>query len=214
MMGHPHKASFTPPKARTLLVSTLGALVGAGVLLVLVVLPAEYGIDPTGSGKALGLTQMRAAEESAPAADTSAAADAGAAMPWEAPTPESGASFARYHDSAPKRDVIKITLQEGEEVEYKADLAKGESMLFTWSIPKGTIYYDFHGEPTEGDFPEGYFLSYGEGEGGAQNGSFTAPFTGHHGWYWLNYNEDPVTIELTLEGYYRSHEEMYRGKNF
>ena len=46
------------PTSRQLVRSTLIALVGAGALLVTVVLPSEYGIDPTGSGRILGLTEM------------------------------------------------------------------------------------------------------------------------------------------------------------
>jgi len=38
--------------------ATLGAAVAAGVILTLFWLPAEYGIDPTGAGRVLGLTQM------------------------------------------------------------------------------------------------------------------------------------------------------------
>ena len=38
--------------------STIIALVVAIILLVTVVLPAEYAIDPTGIGRALKLTQM------------------------------------------------------------------------------------------------------------------------------------------------------------
>ena len=29
-----------------------------------------------------------------------------------------------------------------------------------------------------------------------------APFSGEHGWYWLNISEKPVTIKLTVTGYY------------
>jgi hypothetical protein len=54
----------------------------AGFLLVTVVLPAEYGVDPTGIGRVLGLTQMgvikaRLAAEAAAndAADAKAAAE-------------------------------------------------------------------------------------------------------------------------------------------
>lgn len=46
------------PSTAKLIKSTLLALIGAGILLVTVVMPAEYGIDPTGVGKALGLKQM------------------------------------------------------------------------------------------------------------------------------------------------------------
>ena len=80
-----------PLSARKLLRSTIIALLVATMLLITVVLPAEYGIDPTGAGRVLGLTQMgeiktrlareaaadaaadaraMAAEDSAPAATT------------------------------------------------------------------------------------------------------------------------------------------------
>jgi len=220
MAEDPRQTTFTPPSRRTLLLSTAGALAAAGLLLLVAVLPAEYGIDPTGIGRALGIKGMSVAQDAPaplPQAMHDATDEALAAAPWNdaagaAPPPIR--QFAHAHDGAPARDTVRITLQEGEEVEYKALLATGEPMFFSWSIADGDIYYDFHGEPTEGAFPEDYFLSYGEGEAGGQTGSFVAPFAGHHGWYWLNYNEGPVTIELTLEGYYSSHAELYRARNY
>jgi len=62
--------------------SMLIALAVALLLLFTVVLPAEYGIDPTGAGRVLGLTRMgeikvRLAKEAAAdaAADAAAAAE-------------------------------------------------------------------------------------------------------------------------------------------
>ena len=46
------------PTSKQLLRSTLIAIVSAAALLVAVVLPAEYNIDPTGIGGALGLAEM------------------------------------------------------------------------------------------------------------------------------------------------------------
>jgi len=46
------------PTARQLVRSTLVALAVAALLLVTVVLPAEYGIDPTGIGRLTGLAEM------------------------------------------------------------------------------------------------------------------------------------------------------------
>lgn len=46
------------PSSAQLLRSTAIAIVAAGVILVTAVLPAEYGIDPTGAGRLLGLTEM------------------------------------------------------------------------------------------------------------------------------------------------------------
>jgi hypothetical protein len=56
-MTSPPVSGETPSSA-SLLRSTLIAAVVAGVLLVTCVLPAEYGVDPTGVGRVLGLTQM------------------------------------------------------------------------------------------------------------------------------------------------------------
>ncbi len=72
--------SITTPSAGALIRSTLLAMSVAGVLLVTCVLPAEYGVDPTGAGRLLGLTQMgevkqALAEEAAANAAAEASAD-------------------------------------------------------------------------------------------------------------------------------------------
>ena|SRR5215203_3532275 len=46
------------PSSKQLLRSTIIAIVVAGILLITVVLPSEYGIDPTRIGRLLGLTEM------------------------------------------------------------------------------------------------------------------------------------------------------------
>ncbi|MDN3685963.1 hypothetical protein QW180_30055 [Vibrio sinaloensis] len=46
------------PTTKQLVRSTFIALVTAIVLLITVILPAEYAIDPTGMGRALGLAEM------------------------------------------------------------------------------------------------------------------------------------------------------------
>ena len=46
------------PSTRSLMRSTIIALVVAIVLVVIAVLPAERGIDPTGIGRVLKLTQL------------------------------------------------------------------------------------------------------------------------------------------------------------
>ena len=46
------------PSSRQLIKSTVIAAAAAAVILVTVVLPAEYGVDPTRIGKALGLASM------------------------------------------------------------------------------------------------------------------------------------------------------------
>ena len=48
------------PSGQRLAVSVGVALIVAAIVLVVAVLPAEYGIDPTGLGRAMGLTELNA----------------------------------------------------------------------------------------------------------------------------------------------------------
>ena len=55
MAGHIHGVDAT---SGGLIRATLGAAAAAGLILALFWLPAEYGVDPTGLGRVMGLTQM------------------------------------------------------------------------------------------------------------------------------------------------------------
>ena len=68
------------PTTQELLKSTGIAAVVAGAILVTVVLPAEYGVDPTRIGSVFGLTEMgQLKRQLALEAEADAAADAAAA---------------------------------------------------------------------------------------------------------------------------------------
>ncbi len=89
-MSSPQMIPIAPASPRRLLRSTLIALAVAVLLLVTVVLPAEYGIDATGVGRVLGLTRMgeiktRLAKEVAAdaAADAAAASDSTTTSPQQ-----------------------------------------------------------------------------------------------------------------------------------
>lgn len=84
----PAKADL--PSTARLIRSTVIAGVSALAILVTVVLPSEYGIDPTGFGRLTGLTtmgqiKMQLAEEAAADEALSAAVAAGTAIPSPAP---------------------------------------------------------------------------------------------------------------------------------
>lgn len=86
----PSKADL--PTTDRLIRSTVIAGVSALAILVTVVLPSEYGIDPTGFGRLTGLTamgqiKMQLAEEAAAGEALSAAAAAGTAIPSPTPAP-------------------------------------------------------------------------------------------------------------------------------
>ena len=170
-----HEHEHNPVSARTLVLSCLGAAVLASIALVLFVLPAEYGKDPTGIGAALGLTRLA---ENAP-------------VMREVFDPEAPGN---------RQDTVEIQVPAGKGLEYKLHVKKGDHIEYSWTSDSAELYFDFHGEP-DGD-TTGYFESYAEGTAAGLAGSLNAPFDGNHGWYWENRTDQPATVKLLTFGTY------------
>jgi hypothetical protein len=178
------------PNAGGLMTRVLAALAVAAVILVVWVLPAEYGIDYTGAGKALGLTAMSGPQpEGIPV------------LPLAPP------DQAHYYNGPWHSDEIKIKLKGDGELEYKFRMKAGDAIVYSWTAD-GKVYYDFHAEsePKAGETKETFKrqdLRYKEEqEATSAHGALTAPFDGIHGWYWLNLEGKPTTITVKVSGFY------------
>lgn len=177
--------------------ATLGALIVAGVVLVVVVLPAEYGIDPLGTGKALGLDRL--AVTSAGGTPTITTQE-GSPDPIELEPVRPGANTPQAMRF--KVDSVAFELGPFEGLEYKYRIEKGGAMVYSWTAT-GDVKFDFHGEPDGAR--DGYAESYEQKERvKAANGTFFAPTPGIHGWFWENQTSDVITIRLTSSGFYAS----------
>lgn len=177
-----------------LLKATGVAIAVSAVLLVVAVLPAEYGIDPTGAGKALGLTALSGHAE--PVAETAPVVPT-AQPAGEAQVVRQGAPF---HDGE-----MSLRLQPNEGAEIKAAMKGGDGFVFAWTAT-GPVNFDMHGEAFDAKADE--FTSYWKDRGqSGGNGSFTAPFDGNHGWYWRNRGTEPVTVTVKVSGYF---EKLFR----
>ena len=168
--------------------ATAAAMFVAGVVLVAAVLPAEYGVDPLGTGQLFGLTSIAQAAETQPAT-------AGESTELEPVRP--GANVPQT--APPRRDVVTFSLGPYEGLEYKYKMQKGGGMVYSWKAT-GKVRFDFHGEP-EGA-AKGYAESYEMGEKLAADGAFFAPTSGIHGWFWENLTTDDITVTLTSAGFY------------
>jgi hypothetical protein len=193
---------------RRLLKATLIAVLVAAVLLVAIVLPAEYGIDPTGIGGRLGLTALAAAEEPATASAAAEPADARNAEQAQKAVAVFGASdkqsFAAEALSvastttSPKHESLSVTLSPGKGAEVKTLLKSGDGIVFRWSAD-AAVAVDMHGERTgvKGAWTS-YSVEAAQREGA---GTFVAPFDGSHGWYWENRSASPVTVQIDVVGF-------------
>ena len=156
---------------KKVLTASISAFLAAGLILVTIVLPAEYGWDPLGSGEALGLLGL-AADATSPLVNQSS--------PWQ-------------------EDEITFELAPFESIEYKYRLNEGATILYSWEAP-AEVLFNMHSEP-EGSAP-GYAVSFALSRSAASNGSYLAPFTGIHGWYWQNRTQQTLSIHLKTAGYY------------
>ena len=200
------------PSTRKLVRSTVIALLTAIGLLVTVVMPSEYAVDPTGVGRALGLTQMGelkiilAQEALADAAPPQAIAPAPAPAPQIAqiqPAALPATQPAAATAPALKTNQMTVTLKPGEGTEIKLEVLKNKTVSYEWTAVGGPVNYDTHGEPYNGE--KGYFHSYNKGKQvKSDKGEFTAIFDGTHGWFWRNRSNNDVTISLTTTGDYLS----------
>jgi hypothetical protein len=194
-----------PPSKKSIAKATGIALIVALAILFTAVLPAEYGIDPLKTGAALHLTDLAKATAAKPQAKPEAQPAVGA-RPVAAPAGIYTAQPASY-----KMDTEDLTLLPGDGVEIKYHMQKGAGMIYAWKAT-GKVAYEFHGEPDQKpnkDYFESYELDDKVGKDHSF-GSFTAPTTGIHGWFWENKGKKQVDIHLTTAGFYDS-AKMYAG---
>lgn len=181
------------PTNRQLVKATAFALVTATVLLVAVVLPAEYAIDPTGAGRLLGYSEMGEIKEQLAA---EAAADERNTAIEEVRTLAGNSDNGA--EAATRSDVTELTLAPGEGAEVKAVMAEGASLQYEWSVQDGHVNFDTHA-----DAPGISYHGYDKGrESTGEAGTLVAAFDGSHGWFWRNRSGATVTVTLKTDGSY------------
>lgn len=206
------------PSTAKLLKATAIAIAVAGVLLVTTVMPAEYGIDPTGIGARLGLTTLAAidADDSVAAApppvpsndelsaDIQARNATEAAKATQAFGVDDKQTFAAQalaplaSDQPVRTDSLTVVLAPGKGTEVKMLLNAGEGVVYRWTAD-ADVAVDMHGERPA---VKGPWTSYSvEGAQRTAAGTFTAPFDGTHGWYWKNRSSTPVTVKVDVTGF-------------
>lgn len=201
------------PSTGKLLRSTAIAALLAVALLLTTVLPAEYGIDPTGIGRSLGLTQMGeikvALAAEASAAETPPTKDIQATP---APAAPIVATVSPAEPTSPevlptRQNTVTVKLKPGEAAEVKLTMRKDASVRYEWTSSGGPVNYDTHGDPFSA--PKGFYHGYGKGRNETGNtGTLQAAFDGKHGWYWRNRSRAEVTVTLKTDGDYDSIERV------
>lgn len=178
-MSEPSTAS---PSRKKAVIGGVAALAIAAAVVVVFVLPAEYGKDPTGLGTALGLNKL---------------AEPGKNEEQLRGEKRKGVLAALDGPIQAADDRYVLELGPFESGEFKYTLKEGDKMRFSWEAT-GPVDYDMHSHPFDGgtELTESYAVT----KGPSQSGIYTAQFTGIHGWYWQNRSTDNVTVTLDAAG--------------
>ena len=196
---------------KTIVIATLAALTLGGLLLMVAVLPAEYGIDPTGIGKSIGFSKLYQ-----PAAKPTNASVPGVALPAvkllkiedggsepEVVRPEEANHPAPEKQYAEREDSVQVSLRAGKGLEYKVKMLKHGRLKYEWATDHGIVYSDFHGDVKQANPPKHiYYESYAIANVNNMIGNVLVPYEGRHGWYFKNITTNDLTVSIRMKGQY------------
>ena len=182
-----------PSDSQLLKLSTVATLVWL-VLCVCIVLPAEYGIDPTGLGKILDLTEMGQIKTKL----MNEANDEKLDLEQNIPSNIQDKKLTQTNDI--KEDVIQLILRPNDATEIKLEMRKGLLAKYSWVTKGGGLNYNLHGDGYRGSKNS---VTYKKGRMvESDSGEIIADFDGYHGWFLRNRNSEDVTVILKTEGDY------------
>ena len=182
------------PTSSQLLKSTMVAIGVGCTLLILVILPAEYGTDPTGVGELLGLKKM---------GEIKIRLNQDFLKENQVFRENIGAKdelMVESKISKENQDVMEFVIAPDEAIEIKLEMKKGSMAKYKWTTQNGGLNYNLHGDGHK-DFQKS--ISYKKGRmTSSDSGEFKAEFDGYHGWFWRNRNNKSVTVTLETIGDY------------
>jgi len=183
-----------PMRRRPLLMSVVGAVVGAALIVCGGILPAEYNRDPLGLGRLTGISRLWTPDERR--VDTKGGAVA----------------YAREYDVPYRSDTVEIPLggfltgSDNSELEYKVRVKTGATFTYAWEVVGAAdprdFHFDQHGHTTPKAGASMTVATFKQGFGLTQQGAVTSPFDGIQGWQFSNSSEQPVVVKLRLSGFY------------
>ncbi|RTY73450.1 hypothetical protein EKL99_12225 [Flavobacterium sp. ZB4P23] len=185
------------------------ALLLSVLILVSAVLPAEYGMDPIGTGKLFGFSKLYVPAN----ADDGLATITGKTFPLikmekagsgpEVKRPIEANNPAPEKQYAEREDTVEVIVPAGKGIEYKIYMLKYGKMKYEWTTNKGIVYFDFHGEVKQAkETNDVYFESYTLAYSNNMVGTFYAPYEGKHGWFFRNNEKTAITVTIKLKGQY------------
>jgi len=192
------------PSTAKLIKSTIIAVISALLLLLTVVMPAEFGIDPTGVGEVIGLKKMGEIKMSLAKDAAEEQTKMGKLKESEVRLVEESASAPesvteKVNETQGRSDEMSVTLAPNEGTEIKVAMQKGKIVNYSWETDGGKANFDVHADSKELKID---YHGYEKGSAQKKEGVIEAAFNGEHGWFWRNRTSSTITITLKTSGEY------------
>ena len=123
----------------------------------------------------------------------------------------------RDQPAAFRTETFDIVIENLGQVEHTVWLNRDQGIVYNWEVlgetSNGGLYFDHHGHPgkeNRDQFPYGYFETFATGTAAQGHGIVNPGIDGYHGWFFINLEDRPVTVRVTMSGYWDRHLEIYR----
>lgn len=192
------------PSPRRLRRGAIAVVLGAIALAITVVLPAERGVDITGIGRLIGLTEMGIIKQEIlveMVAESTFLADSRRADSITAADEAAALQAVAQGVTPPRTDTTLVRIQPGEQRSIRLRMQAKAWTVYSWSTDRGVVDDDIRGDSVNA--PAGSYYRYHSGTGRpSASGALVARFNGLHGWHWSNTTDSVVSVTLVTRGDY------------
>jgi hypothetical protein len=171
-----------------------GSMTATFLLVFSLVLPAIYGIDPTGLGAKLGLNGL----------SNQADVDMGKVSVAQTQSSENAADqpIAGFREqSSERQESFALSIPPKQSLVFNLAMAKDYELDYHWATDGKPLYAELRGKKETATDNE--FKVFGKLKESKAKGFFIAPFSGNYSLYWDNKSDQVVKVRLTAKGVYK-----------
>jgi hypothetical protein len=185
-----------------LILVSAGSIAATLLLVFLLVLPAIYGIDPTGFGAKLGLNGVSNQMNQQAAIDTDKDS-----VPQTRSSENAADQLNAGMQEQPetllseRQETFTLTVPPKQNLVFKFAMQKDYELDYHWATDSKPLYVELRGQKHSAANNE--FKVFGKLKESKAKGFFIAPFDGNYSLYWENKSDHAVTIRLMAKGVYK-----------
>lgn len=171
-----------------------GSMTATFLLVFSLVLPAIYGIDPTGLGAKLGINGV----------SSQAAVSMGKDIVPQTQSPENAADQPNaviQEQPEERQETFALSVPPKQNLVFNFAMARDYELDYHWATEGKPLYAELRGKKDTAKDNE--FKVFGKLKESKAKGFFIAPFSGNYSLYWENKSDQDVKIRLTAKGVYK-----------